>query len=1175
MFSISELQSFFERYRSNLEEEKRINLALLSADNQDEWWENLQKKNVLFQNLFDDNEQLLDRYLRPLLNGEKLCPPEVANYLLDEIERFNDDDMEDDFCFAETLHYLIRYFETNSDTDRLILSLHLLGGYYNRLFDPKEGEFSAECFNRIRSLKDHYFVTESRQIRRCIFESFYNYPLVCGNWELVPLDDLVGFYEEACLFMDDPKVRELEADTEYIENLRKELDYDILGNPIQARDSVPPLFLSKAIAVLKTLYENYLAENPNPHAMPDEIYLNYFTARFIAGEISRHDYTAAYKEYCDWVFDNPDEALDEDTPFYSSRLFQVYMSHLGWLLHLLKHEDCDIPDKENMRREYMQRFIKYVSGLPKDEYSGFVNGIILYTLKEMLSNSDDPLLDIHFILNVTVCRDANLLLHAIIAKKLSQALVNAIIQEKPDLLVGTLGCSDVMDVLGKRREILDYIGDAAQIYDFGKIYIPQIVGKYTRSLTSRELRMLRRYPERGWEPFSKSSQMLPFRDIIMGHKRSYDGKSGYPEQFDILNSSERRSISIISICDYLIEGTSPIKTSRFKDVSFAQLIDTIHSGAGTIYDPELAEWLCGNKPLCHQLETLCTTGRARVCYEAYRDFVSGISYETKGEKLETSSQVIRSEKEEKLLNKRILHVLARASMYMMKLHIPSGKYTILYRWDNDDIEEEPTGDIRQRVEYFREHIFQDDWRSFYELIEPATLSKKLMDGHGEAELEYRRIDRNGEFRWTRLQCSLLDERNGKPEDVLFIFKDIDEARKETEQVQEAMQTAYKNAEAANIEKSRFLSSMSHDIRTPMNVILGMTRLAKKHINEPDRALEYLDKINNTSNNLLELINQVLDMSKIESGSLELNMQPVNLNKLVDRIKTEISTLAKDRSHNFVVEIKRLQHANVLTDSVRISQVLQNLLSNAVKYTPDGGEIEFQVEELNCNRTGFGAYRFTVKDNGIGMSEEFQENLFKPFSREETELTQQVTGTGLGMSIIRQVINAMSGNIEVKSTQGQGTEITVILSFAIDYEADEKEEEEVTTASLPDLCGKHIFLVEDNPLNREIAYEILKETGADITIACDGVECVEKFLETPENAVDLILMDIQMPRMNGYETSKAIRALDRADAPHVPIVAMTADVFTQDVTEALQCGMNGHLAKPIELSKLYHVLRSLT
>ncbi|MDO4460165.1 MAG: response regulator [Clostridia bacterium] len=1171
MISISDLQAFFARYSKNFDQEKKINNASLSSANVDTWLDSLGKKSRLLQELYKDNERLLDKYLRPVLNGEEPCTDEIAEELLDiAVHYYDDGDMNDDLAVAETLIFLERYFEKNGDKDRQIKALHYLGHYYNMLFDPKEGKISAECFDKIRSMKDYYFVTEDNNTRVRIADSFYNYALVCGNWMLVPHSEMIKDYDAACEFMDDPAVIELYEDKERLKRIRHELDYDILGNPIQAVDSIEPVFLAKALPVLKQLYKEQLEINPDPFAMPDEIYLNYLTAMNIAGEMSREEYILSYKEYCDRILDDPKEAEKDEEEFISSRLFQVYMSHLGWLIHLLKDDACPLENKEELRRNYMQRFVRYVSGIPKDEHSGFANGIILYSLQEMLSNSDDPMLDVNFILNVTVCRDVKLLLDSLISKKLAVTIVDNMLKSSPELLVGVLGTQNILDVLEKSADILNFFSDAAQIYNIGKMYMPQIIGKHTRPRTAREWRIYHRYPLRGWEPFSKSDRMLPFKDIITGHKKSWDGESGFPEEFDIVSSPDRRAISIISICDRLNETATPISAENFRTQSFDNVLNEIINGGGTLYDPEIARWLSENSTLCNQLDTICTSGITKICYDAYRDFISGIAVSsTNVDDIYNSGK----KNDSSPINWHMMNMLSRSTLMMMQVHLPDGNFRILYRRSSEYFSEDE-GNCINYLSGLRHMIHPDDLRNVYQHLEPGSLGMKMSTNHGEAELEFRRKDRLDTWRWTRMQCSLIEEESGRNKEVLILFRDIDESRRKTEQVREAMQAAYRNAEAANLEKSRFLSSMSHDIRTPMNVIIGMTRLAIKHADEPERLMDYLHKIDDTSHHLLELINQVLDMSKIESGSLILNSQPVNLNQVISLMAEEASTLAKDHRHSFTVESSTLRNANVLTDQVRLTQVLQNILSNAVKYTPDGGKIEFIVEELNSNRNGYGLYSFTIRDNGIGMSEEFQQNLFKPFQREETHLTGNVTGTGLGMSIISQVINAMAGNIEVKSKQGEGTEVKVILSFAIDYEARRAEETTENSDRIPDLHGRHILLAEDNPLNREIACEILMEMGAQITTAEDGLEALETFERAPADTFDLIFMDIQMPRMNGYETSRAIRALNREDAKVIPIVAMTADAFAQDVTKAMQSGMNAHLSKPIELKKLYHVLNTI-
>ena len=366
-------------------------------------------------------------------------------------------------------------------------------------------------------------------------------------------------------------------------------------------------------------------------------------------------------------------------------------------------------------------------------------------------------------------------------------------------------------------------------------------------------------------------------------------------------------------------------------------------------------------------------------------------------------------------------------------------------------------------------------------------------------------------------------------------------------------------EGATKAKSDFLSNMSHDIRTPINGIMGMTTIAKGVEGNPAKTNECLDKIEGASYHLLSLINDVLDMTRIERGKTEIAEKPIDIRAVCDNCSSIIRGQMQGRDINFTTEVSG-EHTRVIGDDLHLRQIFINILGNAVKFTKDGGSIKF-----GCAETEFTGetvtFAFTVEDTGIGMKKEFLLKIFDAFSQDDAGARSEYKGTGLGMTITRQLTELMGGKIEVESEFGKGSKFTVTIPFAVNTAEDVSENTIVYDA---DIKGVNILLVEDNELNMEIATELLEGAGANITAACDGMKAVECFSESNPHAFDVILMDIMMPVMNGLEAARAIRALNRSDAKTIPILAMTANAFENDIRNTMEAGMNAHLSKPINI-----------
>ena len=424
----------------------------------------------------------------------------------------------------------------------------------------------------------------------------------------------------------------------------------------------------------------------------------------------------------------------------------------------------------------------------------------------------------------------------------------------------------------------------------------------------------------------------------------------------------------------------------------------------------------------------------------------------------------------------------------------------------------------------------------------------------------------------RIEFTQVQLPNGKT-GIVAGFKDVDEDVRKEQEIQQVLRDAIDSANASSKAKSDFLSSMSHDIRTPMNGIIGMTAIATAHLDDRERVEDCLKKISEASSHLLSLINEVLDMNKIESGKVELNEENFNLSELVNTLLAMTKAQLESHRHKLKVNIADVIHENVIGDSHRIQQVFVNLMSNAIKYTPDGGTISLTVAERPTNAHGIACYEFVFEDNGIGMTEEFQKHLFEPFTRANDKKTAAIQGTGLGMTISQSLVRMMGGDIQVKSKPGEGSRftVTIYLKFVDVQNAQPRKEDPLKNLEDLKFEGKRILLVEDHPVNAEIAKNVLQMTGLEVEWVVDGEAAVERMANSKEGEFDLVFMDIQMPNMDGYQATAAIRAMTTY-ARRIPIVAMTANAFADDIRRAKEVGMNGHISKPLDFNELARILQ---
>lgn len=500
--------------------------------------------------------------------------------------------------------------------------------------------------------------------------------------------------------------------------------------------------------------------------------------------------------------------------------------------------------------------------------------------------------------------------------------------------------------------------------------------------------------------------------------------------------------------------------------------------------------------------------------------------------------------------------------------LQSGKYEAIHIAPWQVAHFPPKGDFDTLMRGLGVIVAPEYYEQYLNCCQLQPLYEYFAKGNTAFEISYRTKREKG-IMWCRIVCYLYDKtKDGRPAHMLCLVEDISEQKQRDLEIEQALRKALEDVKQASRAKSSFLFNMSHDIRTPMNVILGFTDLAIENQRDGKLLGQYLDKIKISGQQLLDILNNVLEMARIENNKIVIEEELCEIASFWDRTFALFENeWAKKK---FAVKIEEeIIHSHVYIDRVRMEQIFLNVMSNAVKYTPEGGSITIGVKELPGRNPGEALFEYSVTDTGIGMSDEFLQHVFESFARERNSTVSGIQGTGLGLSIVKSMVELMHGTVEVFSKQGRGTRIVIRIPHRIGEQ--ERGDGGGAIAQSFRFEGRRVLLAEDNDLNAEIAEAILSRLGLEVERAADGVECLHKLEQAADGYYDFVLMDIQMPNMNGYKATQMIRSLDDAAKAAIPIFAMTANAFKEDEEKALAVGMNGHIAKPINVPKLKSVL----
>ncbi|MCI5856213.1 MAG: ATP-binding protein [Agathobacter sp.] len=1201
MVTKENITEFYEKYIRNLEREIALNEMLLKAEDEESFLENLRSKSKKFRRLYIENEAMLNLYLRPILERENDITEEIADELLAQLNRIYRQGYCDRVICIRPAAALEKYYRERGENDKWISAVHILGGFYSRYSETEDARKSLFYYDLERKTFADYFQIEDWNIRLNILFAYFNYPIVMlnarsdfgrSNSDETPeyQERLIREVELANAIYDDPRVREQDGEKYDLDELRDELNYDIYGNWIcgsDGKDEICPKMLEKSLQMLHKLYEEALQENSNPLEMTDKIYCNYWKLLYCNGEINAEEYVDKVLTYSDYVWEH--SSLADDEEYTQTRYYQVNMHHLPNLVCL-----SDVRNNPELlvrvKAYVLPRFKEFAELLPRCDLQDSVNSSLKQTMIELAKNLGPDEVDFHYLLNILIQRDESLMIQTTVVKRLALTILKRVLEAKPELLIGTFGAQSVVEVLEKREAYEEFLSRAAILYDIGKCDFLEITDLQSRRLEPEEKNMIHKHPKVGYEILKRVHVDENICEVALGHHKSYDGKNGYPQDFDNTASKVRFFIDLIRICDCMNAATDEFGRVYSQTKTLEVFVNELTLGAGYLYNQDIVELIRTDRQLFNDLDYICRAGRIAFYYEAYNDFIenSGKTNTMAADEPEETtksaydaevgknSHLIEDIQEMSREQKQVLGSLAKSAMLIARIQMNENRIHIIHRSHSALIGEIKSTEFTEFVNSFgKERVHPEDYPRLKRLIDYGAFYDRLYASDGSFEIELRFKD-GEDWHWIRAQFVLAEEKSGVPQIVVLSITDIDTSKKQQIQLQKAMELAHRQAEQASKAKSEFLSNMSHDIRTPMNAIMGMTQIAKQHINQPERVEDCLEKIEQSSAHLLQLINEVLDMSKIESGKMELDEKPVSLREIFDNML--MMTQQEVDKHHLVrkVDMERLPEERVYGDIVRIQEIALNLMSNAIKYTPDGKWISFTAEKVGDVVGGYQSYHLVIKDGGIGMGKEFQKKLFEPFSREQTEATGKLQGTGLGLSITKAFVEMMQGNIQVTSVQGEGSafEVTLRLRPAKDEVAEKAPEKTITMEECRGrFADKRILLTEDNELNREIFRELIRDTGVLIEEAENGQKAFQMVSAHEDGYYDIAFMDIQMPIMDGYETAQAIRKLERErdHGGHLPIIALTAKVFAEDADMATNAGMDAHLGKPVELQKILATL----
>lgn len=1118
MITREDIVTFYEQYKKNLDEENALLETLSSVESETAWIKRTVDRKKRFDELYEENMAMLNSCIFPLINHETEFTDEIAEEIIIQASQYSVEGYTDGVASFEIVEEILKYYKKKEDNTKYIEALHILVFSYLEQITYECVERALELVREEAGFAERYFEFEQWSTRRKILMALYNHCVTIVNY-ITPYrmenEEEILLYQKEFLesvkkaeeFYSDAKIRELDGDKidfdELIDSLANIACCTCISD-LGIKVKTDQELLKYATEKIEEQYHRKVNDEGEEQLISN-IACGYLITQYRSGLMPLDEFASRYFSVCRRIIEN-NAVVDKkhiEESFYYTDYFNVCAYRLPFFLQYLHNDEIDEKLREEIVGYSIEKYLDLLDWIPHFRNSLRVSSILEQSAFELIRNSSHSMFYYYFILKVVINRDEKIMIHSTMVRKISNILVNYIMRERPEILIGIYDTESVVDVLSKQDEIVEYVRAASLLYDVGMIHYSNLVGRETRELLESEINRIKRHPADGYFMTKDIGSMACYKDIILGHHKSYDGRNGYPEEFDNTKSKIRAIIDIIKISDCMETACESYGRKNHKTQGFFGFLEELRNMAGTEYNPFIAELILNDSKLQDELIECCINGRDKVYYETYHEFFKNHLLESKP----VDSRQIPSTNN------------ARNSIHNFVIDFYKDSVETMYYGKDCIINERISCGFKEFINDKVMPITHPEDKAKLEIfLNYGGFSDRFNANNGSFEVEVR-IMKNGEWRWHRLYFVVVEEQHGIPERILLTFDDMNIEIQRKYQIQLELEKAKEEAKRANSAKTMFISNISHEIRTPMNAIIGMVEIMLRE-QMPESQKGYLMNIRNSGNALLSIINDILDFSKMESGKLEIIEDEYELMSLLSDLSMIFLNRIGEKNVELIFDIDKNIPELLYGDVGRIRQVVINIMNNAIKFT-DQGTVSLKME-VKAKVDDMIELGISVKDTGIGIKKEEIPKLFRAFQQVDIKRNRQMEGTGLGLVISKQLVELMGGSISVESEYGKGTEFyfTIEQKVLSDKNAcsislDEKERENLLIGgnfdnqaleeSIDRLCEMYGLRYTD----------ISKESNADVNmIFCDSVKLAETKSKYSDRNVKICA--IQNPMMESLK-----------------------------------------------------------